>query len=183
MKSEVRIRKLFVKKLASEPIDSITVNSLCKELEIERQTFYYHYRDIYEVLESYLAEIKEEYLVLSDEILLERILIHFDKNIEVYAKIANSNLRDALFNFVFDIMMKEVNYRISLIDNSKELSQTSIMEISRYVSLYASEFVLDKLKDEFNYDENRVKNKLDVIISKEVLNAYIDGYLKNRSSI
>ena len=41
--------------LASEkPVDKITVKEITDLCQISRNTFYYHYQDVYEVLEEYL---------------------------------------------------------------------------------------------------------------------------------
>lgn len=45
------IGEAFVKMVARKGIDKITVKSLIEECHISRQTFYYHFQDIMDVLE------------------------------------------------------------------------------------------------------------------------------------
>lgn len=48
------IRKTFVECLEREPISKISVKEIASLCEINRNTFYYHYQDIYAVLEDVL---------------------------------------------------------------------------------------------------------------------------------
>lgn len=59
------IQQVFVKMLNEHPLHKITVKDLSERCEINRNTFYYHYTDIYSVLdelfESELAKVIEEF--------------------------------------------------------------------------------------------------------------------------
>lgn len=46
----------FRKLLASRPLDKITVKDIVEEAEVNRQTFYYHFRDIYDLIRWILDE-------------------------------------------------------------------------------------------------------------------------------
>ena len=48
------ILKVFGDLAASRPVDKITVKDITDQCGISRNTFYYHYQDVYEVLEEYL---------------------------------------------------------------------------------------------------------------------------------
>ncbi len=61
----VRYTKMFLKesliKLMSEkPISRITIKEICEEAEINRATFYAHYRDQYDLLEQTQQELTDE---------------------------------------------------------------------------------------------------------------------------
>lgn len=69
MKTDKRIRytKMFLKealiKLMNEkPISRITIKELCEEAEINRATFYAHYRDQYDLLEQTEMELVDNLL-------------------------------------------------------------------------------------------------------------------------
>lgn len=55
----------FLKLLHEKPFDKITVKDICELCEINRNTFYYHFRDIYNVLETLL--LQEQELAKQDE--------------------------------------------------------------------------------------------------------------------
>lgn len=49
--------------LRKMPLDKITVSAIVSACEISPNTFYYHFRDIYDLLEMWLQEIKKKYLI------------------------------------------------------------------------------------------------------------------------
>ena len=54
------IRETFLRQINRMPFDKITVKSIAEECGINRNTFYYHYQDIYELLdEIFLLETKK----------------------------------------------------------------------------------------------------------------------------
>ena len=45
------------KLLAEKPLDKITVGDITQDCEVNRQTFYYHFKDVYDLIEwVYLDE-------------------------------------------------------------------------------------------------------------------------------
>lgn len=52
MKTKELIFKTFIEILKEKPFDKITVKDIVDKCQINRNTFYYHYSDIYELLEE-----------------------------------------------------------------------------------------------------------------------------------
>ena len=50
MKTEQKLALKLKELMSNEPLDQITVSRLTKECGVNRQTFYYHFRDIYDLL-------------------------------------------------------------------------------------------------------------------------------------
>ena len=46
------IMQTFLHILKNKPLDRITVKDICEQCEINRNTFYYYFKDIYDVLET-----------------------------------------------------------------------------------------------------------------------------------
>lgn len=46
------IRDSFIKLISEKPLDKITVKEIVEDCEITRRTFYYHYQDIYALVED-----------------------------------------------------------------------------------------------------------------------------------
>ena len=44
----------YARQLLTKPVDKITVKDIVEDCGISRNTFYYHFKDIYEVLEEIL---------------------------------------------------------------------------------------------------------------------------------
>ena len=46
------IQESFKKLLSNQPLDKITVKNITDDCGVNRNTFYYHYSDIYQLLEE-----------------------------------------------------------------------------------------------------------------------------------
>ena len=111
------IREVFIKMLNEKPLDKITVTDIAKKCEINRNTFYYHYQDIYEILtEIFQKEIQkvideyndtlswEESFLLAAEFALEnkRAIYH------IYNSVRREELEDYIYNVAGNIMTRYV---------------------------------------------------------------------------
>ena len=56
------IRDSFVKLLNEKPLSQITIRDIVDDCGVNRNTFYYYYRDIYEVLEDFIKRETEKSL-------------------------------------------------------------------------------------------------------------------------
>ena len=64
MKIESKYQEGLKKLLKEKPLDEINVVMLCDAIKSNRQTFYYHFRDISDVVESIL--LKEKIMISYD---------------------------------------------------------------------------------------------------------------------
>ena len=51
-KTKEALARIFIEQLKKHPIEKITVTELCNLADLNRSTFYLHYRDIYDLLED-----------------------------------------------------------------------------------------------------------------------------------
>ena len=63
------IKAAFMKLLEEQPFEKITVKDIVEECGINRNTFYYHFQDIYALLQEILDEETEKSLKSSQEYL------------------------------------------------------------------------------------------------------------------
>lgn len=67
MKNQTKqmIGEALLKRLNQQPLNRITVRQICEDCQINHNTFYYYYADIYSVIQEYfeanLKKVKEEY--------------------------------------------------------------------------------------------------------------------------
>ena len=123
-RSAIRSRKLIVEALADllteKPLDKITVTDVVSRADINRGTFYAHYRDIPDVVDHL---IQETFSVIRDAMfgkpetpegigytLLSTIQTILEENLSFYRKILNSSasslLHDQLISVVMDFMLE-----------------------------------------------------------------------------
>ncbi|MGG7144389.1 TetR/AcrR family transcriptional regulator [Clostridium nigeriense] len=74
-KTQEILKKSLIKLMKDKSVNSITVKELCEEADINRGTFYLHYKDVFHMLEEIEKELFEEFkdMILSHEILPNKI--------------------------------------------------------------------------------------------------------------
>lgn len=102
------IRKTFIEMLNEYPLNKITVKDIAKRCEINRNTFYYYYSDIYILLSEIFQEELEKVIVEYNEILSweESFIIAAKFAIEnkrVVYHVYNSMQREALEDYIYNI--------------------------------------------------------------------------------
>jgi len=94
-KTKDAIQSAFAKLLREKSIDKMTVKQLCETANINKSTFYLHYRDIYDCADYLRDAIVDELVAVfaphsfaaiinNFSIILEDIMIIFDKNKDLY---------------------------------------------------------------------------------------------------
>lgn len=98
----------LLKLLQEKPIDKITVKDICELCEINRNTFYYYYSDIYQVLEELLRsetekslKEKQEYKNFYEEYLQKyHLVLEYKKAV---FHLYNSKNRDMILKYFYDV--------------------------------------------------------------------------------
>lgn len=103
------IVQTFEDMLREMPFDKITVSAIVARCEISSNTFYYHFRDIYDLLESWLDIKQSKYL--RDKGLMEhwndtlKVILHdVQNNKELVNHVFDSISRDRLERYVFNTL-------------------------------------------------------------------------------
>lgn len=92
--------------LAKLPFDKITVSAIVSRCEISPNTFYYHYRDIYELLGKWI-EMKRETL-FTEDILgnrqdnLKLVMHEMQKNPKIIYHVFDSLSREQIEKYIFE---------------------------------------------------------------------------------
>lgn len=101
------IVQTFQQMLERMPFDKITVSAIVASCEISPNTFYYHFKDIYDLLDTWLLLKKKDYLepTSQDERwqdLAKGLLANMKKNPELVYHLFQSISRERLERCVFD---------------------------------------------------------------------------------
>ena len=137
MKTEYRLAEALKNMMSSVPLDSISVTALSKKCHVNRQTFYYHFHDIYDLLTLvYLNEVvphAEEAKTIKE--LLKYIYEYYSKNKSFLDATLNSAGKDLLEEFIHNVCYKAILRFVSVIPESKKLHVNDRKAITRF---YAS---------------------------------------------
>ena len=133
VKTKASLYRGLMSLMKEKPFEEIKVAEICSKSLINRSTFYDHFNDKYELLESLINDLKEE-LISSLSIdykktnireyyleMLEIMLDHIDKNKDIYSAIAkinsNSIARDMMGDTILKMVTKEVNKKYKNVSN------------------------------------------------------------------
>ena len=115
------IIETFEEMLDEMPFEKITVSSLAKRCEISPNTFYYHYEDIYDLLEKWFAIKREEWIDLHDwkkslKTMADSCHGHKKSFYHIYNSLSRNYLERMIFRYekdviaeYFDTMFKDKN--------------------------------------------------------------------------
>ena len=86
------IMQTFLHILKNKPLDRITVKDICEQCEINRNTFYYYFKDIYDVLEA----------IFEDEVRLVIMHIYASENGRVLRTYLDAVVTQVVRRFVLE---------------------------------------------------------------------------------
>ncbi|MEA4826638.1 MAG: TetR-like C-terminal domain-containing protein [Clostridium sp.] len=102
------IRQVFINMLNERPLNKITVKDVVKECEINRNTFYYYYTDLYavlsEIFQTELQTVIDEYndTLSWEESFILAAKFALENKIAIY-HVYNSMQREELENYIYNI--------------------------------------------------------------------------------
>lgn len=134
--SKQEIIKTTLKKLMDNmSLKDITVQKICKESGINRQTFYYHYKDINDVLNDYFLSEQIDGLEGSTNwsTLIHSMLVYCSKNRQLILKTLKSNNYTVVETFINNNLFKK---GVSFIQNlhGNDMSKSDINEVAKLMS-------------------------------------------------
>ena len=185
------IAKAFVDLLEEKPFDKITIQDITTKAGVNRQTFYYHFLDIRDLIEwtmntseqEIIAKNKENiekkswengFIIILDEIQKNKSLIYaISQNIE-YSKYVTEYLLHLTFNYIYGVVAsksKEMNVIV------KEEDMVFIANFYKYAFLGV---LLEWIKINFKDDPKDIVSKLDIMIKGTLENSLLNYDQKHR---
>ena len=184
MKTEYRCAEALKEMMAEMPLDSISVTTLAKKCHVNRQTFYYHFHDIYDLLT--LVFLNEEIDGLADvktiNELIRKIFGYYSSNKSFIEATLNSAGKELFEEFIHNVCYKTFLKFINFNQDSKRLHVNDRKAVARFYALayshttvyYLSTYknkTLDGLLNCFVFESEdifeKAINKLLVIRSKQ----------------
>ena len=141
MKIELVFQEGLKTLLAEKPLEDINVIMLCELVHSNRQTFYYHFRDISDVVEATFLKSKIGYgkKFLDYESILKEMITYISQNISYINAINKSYASDKFYSFMFSYFYTKVgtllkNHNITGVEITRYISVLSANEINFWVS-------------------------------------------------
>ena len=173
-----------LKKLMSKTsLDRITVKELVSECGLNRQTFYYHFQDIYELLgwiykTEALESIKEYKTYSTWQMGFYKIFQYVEMNrtfcINSFHSIGRDHLEDFLHTVTFDLLINVVEE----IAEDKPISKEDKAFIAQFYTYGFVSLMLEWLKTGTKDNPELLIEKLSKLLDGDISRA-IDKYIQN----
>lgn len=162
--------------LKEKPFNKITINDISNRCDINRQTFYYHFQDIRDLVEwiciseiDNLLDKKEEYEKWEDKFLL---IFNIMKEEEVFVKniyhsVSVDVLRSNLYRLVYPIIYSEIVEK-SKGKNLREEDKKFITDFYKYAFV---SIALDWIDKGMYEDTNLIVSKVSNLITGTINHA------------
>lgn len=163
--TEKEIQKTFVNLLSSYSIEEIDVKMICDILKIKRQSFYYHYKNIYDVIYSMF---KEDDLEIKNsgslEIIVKDLIEYLFKNEDFNREILVSSAKEILEEFSFSYLYRSLILYLAQFRLSIDVQK----ETARFYGKAAANQILFYFKNA-DYTKEEIYLKLNYLFNEQIL--------------
>lgn len=175
MKTPIRFAKELKKMMSEMPLEDITVALLCQKLNVQRQTFYYHFHDIYDLILEVFLEEKIEGIqnVKTIDQLITRLYGYYNENKSFIDASLDSAGKDLFQEFIFNNVHQVLSKIMNQNPNNKKISLLERRAIIRFYSFAITNCFIHYLLNHKN------KNLKDLLNNFSFLN---DDFLDNAIS-
>lgn len=169
---EVSLKKLLLQK----PLDKITINDLTSDCGISRMTFYYHFKDIYDMIEWVCVEDAKRALQgkKTYDSWQEGLLQIFEVALEnkpfimnVYHSVSREQIENYLFMLTYDLIM-------GVVEEKSEGAGISDKEKKFIADIYKYSFVgimLDWIKRGMKDDYREITENIGTALQGNITNS------------
>ncbi len=176
------IMSTFTEMIGEMSFDQITVSELVKRCNISPNTFYYHYKDKYELLNAWFSEGLRKFSEENDGILnwkeiMKRVLKLCRDNDTATYHIYNSLSRDALERFAFNQSEDLVMIGLAQMakDNGVEISEKRLEPIANTAKFmllgFFLHFIWNKMVDDIDEEVETIGSMVEDFIAIELAKA------------
>ena len=163
---EASLKNLLLKK----PFDKITINDIAEDCGISRMTFYYHFKDIYDLVEWACEEDAKKILEGKDDDktwtqgflnLFEEVLKNKPFILNVYRSVGREQVENYLYEIVYDLLLNVIEEKaqgMTVRDEDKEF----IADFYKYAFVG---LMLDWVKNGMKEDPHKIVKKVEFLLS------------------
>ena len=177
---EQSLKNLLLKK----PLDKITINDITEDCGINRMTFYYHFKDIYDLIEwccvedaKKALEGKKTYDTWQQGFLqiFEAVLDNKPFILNVYHSVSREQVEIYLYKLTYDLLIGVVEEKSAGM-NVREEDKKFIADFYKYAFVG---LMLDWVRHDMKGDPHRIIEDLSVVMHGNVA-AALERFKTNR---
>lgn len=160
-----------------KPLTKITVKDIVERCGVNRNTFYYHFRDIPDAVEAMVKEelndiLKDQKVPESVSDCMEILVNAVQKNKKAMIHLYRSIQRDVFADYLDHAAERVVEELINRAVGDFEMDQEDRHLISRYYKCVFVGVILDWLRHDMDYDILSDMHKLEYIYEKSLESQY-----------
>lgn len=176
---EASLKKLLLQK----PLDKVTINDLTSDCGISRMAFYYHFKDIYDLVEwvcleeaTRALEGKKTYDSWQEGLqqIFEVVLENKPFIINVYRSISREQIENYLYRLTYELIMDVVEEQTA----GTRLEEDEKKFIANFYKYSFVGIMLDWIKQGMRVDYQDIVEKMSITIKGSVKNS-IHNFLTN----
>lgn len=170
-----RISHAFLELSKKKSIDKITVKDVVEAVDITRQTFYYHFKDIMDViewsLEQKMLEILEESLQAQSMEKSIRVLLSLvEENTDIINKLMNSQKRQFTERLLIETMRSYMNEMIERKELFMDMRRSDIKLALNFYSYAITGTLLEISQKRKAIDLDLLSRKIYLLITGKIFN-------------
>lgn len=131
--------------LTTKPLTKIRVTELCEMCGAERPTFYYHFRDKYDLIAwIYLKDLEQsvkENDGIHNQQQLTRLLHRMREKESFYRKVFAEQAQNALSNYIIQYNLQNTEYLVKRHLGTEELSRELLFSIQFFVHAWVHSMI------------------------------------------
>ena len=172
------IRRVFIEMLNEKPLKDITIKDIVTKCDINRNTFYYHYADIYdllsEIFQNELEIVVEEYnnTMSWEEAFLFAAKFSLENKKAIY-HIYNSMQREELENYVYNVAGYVMSRYIERENEEINALEKDVKLITRFYQSALTGLVLQWISTRMQENPEEIINRIG-----ELFNGHIQESLE-----
>ena len=157
----------FIKLLNQRPLDKITVKDIVQDCGISRNTFYYHYQDIYDLLQATFSSILDSVLIENvttwQESLMACTRFALENRRAIYHIYRSSN-RDQLDRYLYRVTGQSMERLIRYQAQGLRISDEDIGYLTLFYKHAIVGIIREWLENDMKADVEHVIHRMGVLL-------------------
>ncbi len=159
------IREQFIKMLNERPLNKITVKDIATACEINRNTFYYYYTDVYallsEIFQTELQRVIDEYndTLSWEESFIVAATFALENKTAIY-HVYNSMQREELVNYIYNVSGNVMNRYVEKVSEGISASLEDRKLIASFYQCALTEMVLRWISSGMKEDPDTIIRRI-----------------------
>ena len=179
-KTQQAVQSAFAKLLSEKDITDITIKELCDKADINKSTFYLHYKDIYDCADSFTNSIVDKTIAIMEPYDFVELVNHFPEIIEKIMLIFNEN-KDLYVPFLSSPRHSFALYKIKKLTIERLLEKTADSKMQTVLAKCVASFVIYGIfgvLEQIKFDD--ITPEITSVLTDKIQNGFIytqDTYL------